>query len=413
MTPRKTQSTMRVLGLMSGTSADGIDVALAHISPPRGSSGTPRPVLERFAFVPYPAAVRSAILRLANGEASTAGEVSNLNFTLGEMFARAVIQACRRFHLPLSKVDLIGSHGQTIYHQGHPAPFLARSVASTLQIGEPSVIVERTGIPTVADFRTADLAAGGQGAPLVPFVDYLLYRLPGIPRIALNIGGIANVTVLPAGARSSQVLAFDTGPGNMIVDALMHHFTGGRRLLDKDARFAQRGRLLPGLLTELMRHSYFRKKPPKSAGREQFGLIFTRTLVSWARRNRARPEDVVRTATLLTPLSILDALHRWVWPLLGISVARRRHRGMQRPRPQLIIAGGGAHNPLMRAQLEAGLGGVELLSSHDLGVPEDAKEALAFAILAYETFHGRPSNLPSATGARHAAVLGKICLPCR
>jgi len=393
--PHKPLRSLRVLGLMSGTSADGIDVALVRVS---GRPPALRARLENFLAVPYPAPVRAAILRLAGGRLTTTAEVSQLNFLLGELFARAALLACRKFRVSPRRIALIGSHGQTIYHQGVPGEFLRqRRVASTLQIGEPAVIAERTGIPTVADFRPADLAAGGQGAPLVPFVDYLLYRDARRGRIALNIGGIANITVIPRAARPRDVFAFDTGPGNMLMDALVKHFSAGRDSFDRDARLARQGILLPALLDELLRDPYFKLRPPKSAGREQFGEPCLQRILAWARQNKARPEDLIRTATVLTGLSIVDAIHRFVLP---------RHRIAQ-----LIVSGGGAHNPLIRAQLASGLSAVEILPSEALGVPEDAKEAFAFAVLAYESFHGRPANLPSATGARHLAVLGKICHP--
>jgi len=362
----------------------------------RGQPAKLRAKLEKFLTVPYPAAVRAAILRVANGAATTTAEVSQLNFLLGELFARAALAACRRFGVRPQQIALIGSHGQTVYHHGAPAALAGQSprVASTLQIGEPAVIAERTGITTVGDFRPADLAAGGQGAPLVPFVDYLLYRDTRRGRVALNIGGIANVTVIPRAARPDHVFAFDTGPGNMAIDALVRHFSGGRQDYDRAAQMARRGRALPGLLNALLRHPYFRTPPPKSAGREQFGAAFVARLLAWGRKHRARPEDLVRTATLLTPLSILDAFHRWILPRVEVR--------------QLIVSGGGAHNPLVMAQLHAGLPGIEILPSGRFGVPEDAKEAFAFAILAYETYHRRPANLTGATGARHPAILGKV-----
>jgi anhydro-N-acetylmuramic acid kinase len=403
---------MHVLGLMSGTSADGIDVALVRIS---GAAPRLAAKLENFVTLPFPAAVRAAVLRLANGEATTAAYISQLNFLLGELFARAALEGCRRFRVSPKQIDLIGSHGQTIYHQGVSSPFLSAvaprqvgarrqkrrrdagvtyRVASTLQIGEPAVIAERTGITTVADFRPADIAAGGQGAPLVPFVDYLLYRDTRRGRVALNLGGIGNVTVIPRAARPEDVFAFDTGPGNMVIDALVRHFTRGRESYDRDARLARRGCLLPALLNPLLADRYFREAPPKSAGREQYGEAYTEKLLSWGRKHRARPADLVRTATLLTALSVVDAFHRWILPRAEVQ--------------QLIVSGGGAHNPLLMAQLAAALPGIQILASGDLGVPEDAKEAFAFAILAYESFHGRPANLPGATGARRPAILGKI-----
>ncbi len=386
---------MRVLGLMSGTSADGIDVALVRISgaPPKIAAQ-----LENFLTLPFPPAVRAGVLRLANGGATSTAEVSQLNFLLGELFARAARAACRRFGAPQRRIDLIGSHGQTIYHQGEARPFLGRTpVASTLQIGEPAVIAARTGITTVGDFRPADMAAGGQGAPLVPLVDYLLYRHPRQGRVALNLGGIANVTVIPPAARPEQVAAFDTGPGNMVVDGLVRHFSRGRRSYDRDARIARRGRLLPRLLDALLADRYFRRAPPKTAGREQFGQSYCARLLAWGRRHKARPADLVRTATVLTALSVVDAFHRWILPRTKVR--------------QLIVSGGGAHNPLLMAQIQAALPGIEILRSADLGVPEDAKEAFAFAILAYQTHHGRPGNVPGATGARRPAILGKLCSP--
>ncbi len=388
---------MRVLGLMSGTSADGIDVALVRIAAPRGKIDAR---LENFCTVPWPQPVRSTVLRIAEARPTTAAQTSQLNFRLGELFARAALRACRRFRIPPRRIALIGSHGQTIYHQGRGTPFLgAPSQASTLQIGEPSVIAARTGITTVADFRPADMAAGGQGAPLVPFVDYLLYRDAHCGRVALNIGGIANVTVIPAGARPQEVMAFDTGPGNMVIDALVRHFTRGRKSYDRDAQMARKGRVVPQLLDALLADRYFRRPPPKSAGREQYGQPYVARLLTRGRRLKARPEDLVRTATLATALSIVDALHRWVVP---------RHRIHE-----LIISGGGAHNPLIVAQLTAGLQGIEVLHAGDFGVPDDAKEAFAFAVLAYQTFHGRPANLPAATGAKHPAILGKVAYASR
>jgi anhydro-N-acetylmuramic acid kinase len=393
---------MRVLGLISGTSADGIDVALVQIAgrPPRLHAR-----LEQFLTVPYPANVRSAVLRLASGNTTTTAEVSQLNFLLGELFAQAALRALRSFRVSPKQVHLIGSHGQTLYHQGAPARVLGTLVRATLQVAEPAVIAVRTGLPVVADFRPTDVAAGGQGAPLVPFVDFLCYRHPRRARVVLNIGGIANFTVLRAGARAEDVHAFDTGPGNMVVDTLVRRLTRGRQAFDRHARLAQRGKLLPDLLAELLRHPFFHQPPPKSAGREQFGAEFVDRILAWGRRNRARSEDLVRTATLLTPISILDAWRRWAEPLLG-----------ERDPVDFIVSGGGVHNPLILSQLEAGLATrhgrpVRLLRSAELGMPEDAKEAFAFAVLAYESYHGRATNLPGATGARQAVVLGKLVPP--
>ena len=383
---------MRVLGMMSGTSADGIDVALVHIS---GAPPAIATKLEAHHHLRFPRRVRNEILRLANGLPATMAEVSDLNFLLGEQFAQAAIAACKRCRVPLHEISLIGSHGQTIYHQGVSARFLgARRAASTLQIGELSVIAERTGIPTIGDLRPADMAAGGQGAPLVPFVDYLLYRDQLRGRVALNIGGIANLTVIPAGARPEDVFAFDTGPGNMIVDALVEQMTRGRARYDRDARMALGGRTIPELLARMMREPYLRKKPPKTAGREQFGRVYSEKLAAWGRNHHAGSADVLRTVTVFTPLSIADAFRRFILPRAEVH--------------EVIVAGGGARNPLMMAQLAAGLPGIEIVPSSRFGVPSDAKEAFAFAVLAYEAYHGRTNNLPSATGANHPTVMGKM-----
>jgi anhydro-N-acetylmuramic acid kinase len=373
---------------MSGTSADGIDVALVRVAGRKAS-------LENFAAFSFPREAQKEILKLGEGRPVTTREISQLNFLLGELFAAAALSACKKFRVPPAQIDVIGSHGQTVFHQGAPAAFHGRRIASTLQIGEASVIAARTGITTVGDFRPADIAAGGQGAPLVPFVDFLLYRNPRLGRVALNIGGIANVTVIPAGAAVEDVFAFDTGPGNMVIDALVRHFTRGRKGFDRNAEMAARGKLLLGLLQTLLRDKYFSRLPPKTAGREQYGEKYLRALLSHREARRARPEDIIRTATILTALSILDAFHHFILPKAKIG--------------ELIVSGGGAHNPLLMAQLESGLEGIRVRTADELGVPGDAKEAFAFAMLACETLRKRPANVPGATGAKKAVVLGKVC----
>jgi len=392
MRARGNERGMLVLGLMSGTSADGIDVALAGISgaPPRVKAR-----LLNHTAVKFPAQVRAEILRVAEQRAITAGELSQLNFRLGQLFADAAKTACERFRVAVSSVDLIGSHGQTIFHQGRAVPYLGGRVASTLQIGEGAVIAAETGVTTVADFRPADMAVGGQGAPLVPYADYLLYSDRKLGRASLNLGGIANVTVIPAGAAREKVFAFDTGPANMLIDALVAHFTRGRKKFDAGARMALAGRAIPALVDELMRDPYLKIAPPKSTGREYYGADYTKRVLALGRRYGAKPNDLIRCVTIFTALSVVDALNRFVTRKTKLD--------------QLIVSGGGARNPLIMAQLAAALPGVEVLSSSRVGVPEEAKEAFAFALLAYETFHRRAGNVFSATGASGPAVLGKIC----
>src|SRR6266851_5085019 len=386
-----TRKSSFVLGLMSGTSADAIDVALARISgaPPRLDAK-----LLNHTSIRFPPQLRKEILRVAEQQPISAGQLSQLNFRLGETFAEAALTACRRFRISTKKIALIGSHGQTIFHQGRPVSYLGRPTRSTLQIGEPAVIAARTGITTIADFRPADIAEGGQGAPLVPYADYLLYRHEKLGRVSLNLGGIANITVIPAAARPAQILAFDTGPANMLIDALIAHFTHNRQRYDKDAHLAQKGRAIPALLDELMRDPYLLLTATESTGREYYGRSYVETLSRLGRRHKAKPNDLIRAATIFTALSIVDALNRFVLPKTKIH--------------QLIVSGGGSHNPLIMGQISAALPGVQILPSSHLGVPEDAKEAFAFALLAYETFHRRPSNLPSATGARRPAILGRV-----
>ncbi|MFB3776111.1 MAG: anhydro-N-acetylmuramic acid kinase [Bryobacteraceae bacterium] len=360
---------MIVAGIMSGTSLDGIDVALVDIK------GRRFRVLD-FWTVPYPARVRQALLK-----ASSAAEIARLHFLLGELYAEAVAKSKPR-------PELIACHGQTIHHEGEPVRFLGRKIASTLQIGAAAVIAERTGIAVVSDFRPRDIAAGGRGAPLVPFVDYLLFRHPRRTRVALNIGGIANVTIIPAGARPDEVVAFDTGPGNMVIDALVEEYTGGRCTFDKDGKFAAEGCVDKALLARLLAAPYYRKRPPKTAGREQYGRAFVERLLG----TRRPMVDLVATAAVLTAATIA----------LGI---RRFAPG---PVDEVIVSGGGARNPAIMGHLAAFLPGVAIASSSAFGIESDAKEAIAFAILGYQTWRGRPSNLPSATGARHAVMLGSI-----
>jgi anhydro-N-acetylmuramic acid kinase len=344
---------------MSGTSLDGIDVAVVEI-------GGRRVETIGFACTAYSEGVRSAILGVDRPKG-----LSHLNFQLGELYARAVLRAVRRY----GPVELIGCHGQTISHEGG---------AHTLQIGEAAVVAERTGVPVVSNFRARDIAAGGQGAPLVPYVDYLLFRHPKRARIALNIGGIANITVIPAGAAPGDVVAFDTGPGNMVIDALAREMG---LPCDRGGKMATAGRVDRALLDELLADPYYRRRPPKSAGREQFGAEFVARL----KKSGLPMGDLIATATVLTAATVA----------IGVGV-----RG--RDATDLIVSGGGVHNPQIMAHLAGFLPGVEISTSTEHGIDADAKEAIAFAVLAYQTWRKRPSNLPSATGARRAVVLGDI-----
>ncbi len=371
---------------------DGVDAALVRLS---GPLAKPRARLLAFLSKAYPPTVRQRLLGVASGEATTAGELSQLNFLLGELFAEAAVSVCRRAGAAPARLAVIGSHGQTIYHQGVPALFDGRRTSSTLQVAEPSIIAERTGAPVVADFRTADLAAGGQGAPLVPLVDYLLLRHDRLGTVALNIGGIANVTVIPAGAQSEEVYGFDTGPGNMVIDGLVRRFTRGRKSFDEDGCMAARGSVIEPLLVRLLRLPFFARRPPKSAGREQFGGAF---LARYFLRSRdASVEDLLRTASELTARTLCDAFERFVAPQVKV------HR--------LIVSGGGVHHRLLIRRIGELLPYLKVELSDRYGLPADAKEAIAFAMLADRTLHGLPGNLPGVTGARRAVVLGKVVRP--
>ncbi len=365
---------------------DGVDAALARLS---GSAEKPRVRLLAFLTVPYPAGIRSRLLRLASGLPADTGRISALNFELGELFAQAALRVCRQARISPQRLSLVGSHGQTIFHQGRAAGRGIngeRQPASTLQIGEPAVIAERTGSRVIADFRVADIAAGGQGAPLVPMADYLLLGRERHGVAALNIGGIANLTLIPARARPDQVFGFDAGPGNMVMDALVRRFTCGRKSYDAGGRLAARGHVIEPLLNELLTDPFFLRRPPKSAGREQFGEKYLKRY--FLRKRHARFEDLLRTAAELTARTIAGAFERFVFP--RVQVVR------------LIISGGGAHNRLLVGRLRDLLPQLEVHRSDRYGLPADAKEAIAFAVLADRTLHGLSGNLPAVTGARRA-----------
>ena len=394
---------MIVAGVMSGTSVDGIDVALVEMAESRHSSfrsasgararSLPQVRLIAHAEYPYPSKVRTAILSAMNATQASVAKLSRLNFLLGELYSKAVLATQKRYR---AKIDLVGCHGQTLYHQGEGLPFLGRKLSTTWQTGEAAVIAARVRVPVISDFRPADMAAGGKGAPLVPYLDYLWFRDPRIGRIVQNVGGIANLTALPGGASGHDVFAFDTGPGNMVIDAVTLELFA--RKFDRNGKIAASGDVIEPVILRILNRRFFRARPPKTAGREEFGREF---VAEFLRACKGAPKpDIVATATALTARSISDAVRRFVIPR---SAARNCFR-------ELILSGGGARNSTlvtMLAQELAPLGTV-LRFSDEFGLPSQAKEAVAFAVLAYETWNRRPSNLPSATGAKHAAILGKI-----
>jgi anhydro-N-acetylmuramic acid kinase len=337
---------------------------------------------------------------MMNAELARVADLARLNFLLGELYAEAVEKTARKYRV---KVDLVGCHGQTLYHQGTPERFLGRKLAVTWQTGEGAVIAARLGVPVVSDFRPADMAAGGTGAPLVPFLDYFAYRDARIARIAQNIGGIANLTAIPAGASPAQVTAFDTGPGNMVMDAAMEELF--HKPFDRDGVVAGSGRVLDGVVAQLLRAKFFREKPPRTAGREEFGREYVSRLLQIC--HGASKADVVATATALTARSITDAVQRFVLPRFGLRGGATRR---VKSDCQMIVSGGGTKNATLMAMLRNEIAplGIELHFSDEFGLPAEAKEAVAFAVMAHETWHRRPSNVPSATGAKRAAILGKI-----
>lgn len=382
---------MRVAGMMSGTSLDGIDVADVAIegsaastkTTARGGDRTTMQLLH-FATVPFGPQLRSALIESLPPNRGSVDCVAELNFAMGEAFANALLQCAESWHVELAQFDLIGSHGHTLYH--------APADGVTLQIGEAAVIAARTGVTCVADFRYADVAGCGQGAPLVPFVDRELFASDSEFRAVVNIGGIANITLLPRGASAQDVVAFDTGPGNMVIDECVRLLTGGTEEFDRGGRIAASAAVHSEVLRELLEHPYFRAPAPKSTGREHFGADFTRKIVGRSRALGLSPQDTIATATALSAQTIADA----------IPDACDR----------VIVSGGGARNAALMSMLRASLAKKSrsmLLESSDVhGVPVDAKEAMAFAMLAREAVLGRINHLPKCTGARQAAVLGKV-----
>jgi anhydro-N-acetylmuramic acid kinase len=389
---------MVVAGVMSGTSADGVDVAVCRISPVRMKGATPQVKLLGHIGVAYPKDVRAAVLSAMDADAISVAELSRLNWRLGEVYADVIEKAQSTFGV---KVELVGCHGQTVYHQGAAKEYLGKIVRATWQMGEASVIAERLRVPVVSDFRPADLAAGGQGAPLVPMLDYCMFRSAKVSRVLLNLGGIANLTAIPAGACIDSVMAFDIGPGNMVIDGCMRRLY--EREFDKDGAVARSGKVLKDVVEKVLREEYFSALPPKSCGREQFGEAFVSQFIAMCRKaggREDRDEDVVATATALTVASIVDAYRRYVAGHVGQTAA-----------VEFVVAGGGAKNDWLMRMLEDGLGSlkVKVRMMEELGVPAQAKEAVAFALLAWLSWNGLPGNVPAATGAKRAVVLGKVC----
>ncbi len=382
------------IGLMSGTSHDGVSAVVVELE----ERARPPARLIAFQTFPYPTRLRKELLAASADEKIGAAAISTLNFALGREFGHAAIEIARRSNVLLSDIAFIGSHGHTFFHL--PPRRAARGqLASTLQLGESSVIAAATGIPVVGDFRTMDLALGGEGAPLAPLAHLWLFADPKRGRVVQNIGGIANATYIPPRARLDDpgLIAFDTGPGNGMIDALASRISGGRTRMDRDGRLAARGQVNEPLLAKLMQYPYFRRRPPKSTGREEFGPDLLDRIVADARQMKVVDHDLIATVTALTARSIADACRRFILP-----------RG---PVDQLIVTGGGAQNPTLMRMLAAELPNIEVITGAEIGVNGDALEAVSFAILGYQMLRGRQGNIPSVTGARAPAILGKLTLP--
>ncbi len=364
---------------------DGIDAALVRI---RGSGENAEVRVENFICREYSDAAKKLLL---SSGSLRAGSVSDLNFLLGREFAAAVFDLLREASLETTDVDLVGTHGQTVFHN---PPSLGGNISSTLQLGEADVVCEATGITTVGDFRTRDIAAGGEGAPLIPYLDYLLFSGTGKCVIAQNIGGISNCTLVTGGL--AELLAFDTGPGNSLIDSVARFDSGGKKSFDEDGAIAKRGSVKEDLLRSLMKNPYFDIKPPKSTGRELFGEEMVTRLFLLVEKKDIPLPDLLRTLVEFTVCSIVSAYERFVYPRADVG--------------EVILSGGGARNPVMITRLREKLAPVKLCLSDDYGIPADAKEAVGFAVLANETVCGNRANVPGVTGARDATILGKISI---
>lgn len=390
------QKSMIVAGVMSGTSADGVDVTLCRISP--AASGSPRIQLIGTKAFQYPRALRETVLASMDAKSMSVADMSRLHWRLGEVYADAVDITAKQFKI---KPALVGCHGQTIYHQGTATKYLGRPVRCTWQIGEASILAERLGIPVVSDFRAADLAAGGQGAPLVPILDYTMFRSTKMNRVLQNLGGIANMTAIPAGASINNVIAFDSGPANVVIDSCMVKLFN--RPFDRNGVIAKQGIVIHDILHKLMQAKYFSALPPKSCGREEFGRAYVDQFIALCRKHRATDADIIATATALTAETALHAYRRFVAPHLGLKAPGVR-------RTEYIVAGGGAKNAALMLMLQSGLEplGVKIRMMDEFGIPAQAKEGVAFALMAWLTWHGLPGNVPAATGALRPVILGKV-----
>ena len=385
-----------VIGLMSGTSVDGIDAAIVEITGHGLETAVDLIAFETFLF---PASVPQRILALCQPDTGRVDDICEMNFYIGHLFAEAVKHILQKSGMRANDISLIGSHGQTIHHlpkDAHTACNVS-PYPSTLQIGEPAVIAHETGIPTIADFRVADMAAGGQGAPLVSYPDYLLFHDSEKTVGLLNIGGIANLTVLPVNGTFDSVCAADTGPGNMCIDAVVSEITKGAEHYDKDGTRAAQGTAHQPLINEWLKHPFFQLSPPKTTGREMFGHTYAMACLVACREHKLSDNDYIATLTELTVQTITDYIARFITG--------------QNPIDTLYVSGGGVHNQTIMRRLGELLSDTAVESVDSSGISADAKEAIAFAILANETLHGNAGNLPSATGASVRKILGKFVLP--
>ncbi len=382
---------MKVIGLMSGTSADGIDAALTEI---KGRGGETKIKLVAFETYPFPRKVRKMILDASEPRTARVDRICQLNFYLGELFADAALRIAEKSGLGIRKVDLIGSHGQTVHHLPQEKKEGRYKIRSSLQVGEPSIIAERTGITTVADFRPRDIAAGGEGAPLSPYLHYHLFQNNKRGLAVQNLGGISNVTVIPARATINEILAFDNGPGNMLIDGVVERLTQGRVRYDKHGRRAAKGEVDRGLLKQLLKHPFIYQAPPKSTGREEFGSKLIDDIIRRAGRKKMPTTDLLATLTAFTAHCIGISFEKFILPRYQLA--------------EVVIGGGGVRNPVLMSMLKKRLKPIRILTFEDYNLSSDSIEAMAFALLAYETIQGRPGNIPAATGAARPVVLGKI-----